>query len=106
MLFQLSYSPPPQWSPPLSGGTTTDSGLSGSTGKEAAMEPAAERRDDGMESTADIISTIAAMEPAAERRDDRHPDRPRVADPPAAMEPAAERRDDLARLQLSGLRIL
>jgi hypothetical protein len=60
----------PQWSPPLSGGTTHSTPVTKPVCGAAAMEPAAERRDDFMLRGQLNGLKLAAMEPAAERRDD------------------------------------
>ena len=52
----------PQWSPPLSGGTTSRRTLTATGSSPAAMEPAAERRDDAPGREAEQAGAGAAME--------------------------------------------
>src|SRR5579875_2331693 len=59
----------PQWSPPMNGGSTRgERGIPG-RGREAAMEPADERREHQKGVYETTKQNDAAMEPADERRE-------------------------------------
>ena len=121
-----SVSGVPQWSPPLSRGMTPACPPGNVRRITAAMEPAAQQRDDfadwrekrdaarpqwspplssGM-TAANFPGTEhvtgAAMEPAAQQRDDQAVTPGIVAQYLAAMEPAAQQRDDVADRRASG----
>jgi hypothetical protein len=60
----------PQWSPPLSGGSTGHLRQPGEERAVAAMEPTLDRREhQGTAQTPDHVHGITAMEPAVERRE-------------------------------------
>ena len=64
------YACRPQWSPPTSGGTTRRRNRHHDAQRNAAMEPADQRRDDRPHRVLEPGQPSAAMEPADQRRDD------------------------------------
>jgi len=60
---------PPQWSPPLKGGSTRPGSPRVPVGEAAAMEPAVERREHRGGRAGQGACRRAAMEPAVERRE-------------------------------------
>ena len=67
--IELTTKAAPQWSPPLTGGSTLDTAIRAVLDTAAAMEPAAERREHGGHVGLRGGRVIAAMEPAVDRRE-------------------------------------